>query len=99
MRVKAGHHLHVGPHHADALGQIRQRGESISILLELENGRRSAKGLEPYASVEAWRESRDPEDSDSRDLSERDPLLYETGNILADYLSLLAPRSMLVTQP
>ncbi|TNE75324.1 MAG: tail-specific protease [Gammaproteobacteria bacterium] len=68
-------------------------------LLDLENGRRSAKGLEPYATIEEWRESRDPEDSDKRELSERDPLLYETGNILADYLSLLAPKSMLVTQP
>ena len=68
-------------------------------LLTIENQRRQSKGLEPYATIEEWRESRNPEDDDTRDLSERDPLLYETGNILADYLSLLAPKSLLANQP
>lgn len=68
-------------------------------LLTIENQRRQSKGLEPYATIEEWRESRSPEDDDTRDLSERDPLLYETGNILADYLSLLAPKSLLANQP
>lgn len=67
-------------------------------LLTIENQRRQSKGLEPYATIEEWRESRSPEDDDTRDLSERDPLLYETGNILADYLSLLAPKSLLANQ-
>ncbi|TNF07760.1 MAG: tail-specific protease [Gammaproteobacteria bacterium] len=70
-----------------------------STLLAIENQRRQSKGFEPFATIEEWRESRSPEGDDTRDLSERDPLLYETGNILADYLGLLAPRSLLVIQP
>ncbi|MEZ5529080.1 MAG: carboxy terminal-processing peptidase [Porticoccaceae bacterium] len=72
-------------------------------LLDLENRRRTAKGQPPYPSVEEWRKSTKPEgeneDDKKRSLAERDPLLYETGNILADYLSLLAPRSLLVNRP
>ena len=75
-----------------------EMAENDQTLLSVENRRRIAKGLEAYPSVEKWREIREPEDPDTRGLSERDPLLYETGNILADYLSLLAPKSMLVTQ-
>ncbi len=77
----------------------QEMAENEQALLNVENRRRIAKGLEVYPSVEKWQEIRDPADPDTRDLSERDPLLYETGNILADYLSLLAPKSMLVTQP
>ncbi len=77
----------------------QEMAENDQALLNVENKRRIAKGLEPYPSVEKWREIREPEEPETRDLSERDPLLYETGNILADYLSLLAPKSMLVTQP
>lgn len=97
-----------------SLLQERRKEDSISLnesvrrdemakydttLLTIENQRRQSKGLEPYATIEEWRESRSPEDDDTRDLSERDPLLYETGNILADYLSLLAPKSLLANQP
>ncbi|WP_461515656.1 carboxy terminal-processing peptidase [Porticoccus sp.] len=77
----------------------QEMAENEQALLNVENRRRMAKGLEVYPSVEKWQEIREPEDPETRDLSERDPLLYETGNILADYLSLLAPKSMLVTQP
>jgi len=77
----------------------QEMAEYDQTMLDLENTRRRAKGLEPYPSVEEWRQARDPENSDDRDLSEKDPLLYETGNIFADYLGLLAPRSLLVTQP
>ncbi|WP_461521540.1 carboxy terminal-processing peptidase [Porticoccus sp.] len=77
----------------------QEMAENEQALLNVENRRRVAKGLEVYPSVEKWQEIREPADPETRDLSERDPLLYETGNILADYLSLLAPKSMLVTQP
>ncbi|WP_461482807.1 carboxy terminal-processing peptidase, partial [Porticoccus sp.] len=77
----------------------QELAEHDQTMLNLENKRRAAKGLEPYPSAEKWRETRDPDDTEERVLSERDPLLYETGNILADYLSLLAPKSLLVTQP
>ncbi len=68
-------------------------------LLSLENKRRIAKELPAYASVEEWRRQTTPdEDLDSegldqsgehmRVLSEKDPILYEVGNILADFMSL-----------
>lgn len=59
-----------------------------SLLLSLENKRRKAKGLPVYASIEEWREVSDPEEDDTRALSEKDPILYEVGNILADYMGL-----------
>lgn len=59
-----------------------------SLLLSLENKRRTAKGLPVYTSIEEWREASDPEDDDTRALSEKDPILYEVGNILADYMGL-----------
>ena len=68
-------------------------------LLSLENKRRIAKELPAYASVEEWRrqttpdedldsEGSDQTEEDTRVLSEKDPILYEVGNILADYMSL-----------
>jgi carboxyl-terminal processing protease len=61
-----------------------------NLLLSMENKRRKAKGLPTYASIEEWREASDPEDEeeDTRALSEKDPILYEVGNILADYMGL-----------
>lgn len=68
-------------------------------LLSLENKRRIAKELPAYASVEEWRRQTAPDEDldsegldqsgeDMRVLSEKDPILYEVGNILADFMSL-----------
>lgn len=68
-------------------------------LLSLENKRRVAKELPAYASVEEWRKQTTPDENlddegadqpeeDTRVLSEKDPILYEVGNILADYMNL-----------
>lgn len=68
-------------------------------LLSLENKRRIAKELPAYASVEEWRRQTTPDEDldsegldqsgeDMRVLSEKDPILYEVGNILADFMSL-----------
>lgn len=73
--------------------------EYDNTLLSLENKRRVAKELPAYASVEEWRkqtipdenlddEESDQPEEDTRVLSEKDPILYEVGNILADYMSL-----------
>ena len=73
--------------------------EYDNTLLSLENKRRVAKELPAYTSVEEWRkqtapdeglddEGSDQPEEDSRVLSEKDPILYEVGNILADYMSL-----------
>jgi carboxyl-terminal processing protease len=57
-------------------------------LLSLENERRVAKKLEAFPSVEEWRAQRKPGEDDDRILSEKDPILYEVGNIMGDYMSL-----------
>lgn len=73
--------------------------EYDNTLLSLENKRRVAKELPAYASVEEWRKQTTPDENlddeesdqpeeDTRVLSEKDPILYEVGNILADYMSL-----------
>jgi carboxyl-terminal processing protease len=71
--------------------------------LAIENKRRSAKGLSPYDTVEAWQAEisvdSDPDLVATTPLPERDPLLYETGNIFADVLIMSNARSMLVQQP
>ncbi|SHE55969.1 carboxyl-terminal processing protease [Microbulbifer donghaiensis] len=61
-------------------------------LLTMENRRRNAKGLEPYASFEAY------EESESGDVAtiggpveiklEKDPILNEAGFIMADFIGL-----------
>ncbi|PCJ90783.1 MAG: tail-specific protease [Porticoccaceae bacterium] len=66
----------------------RETKEYDNKLLSMENKRRESKQLIVYASVEEWRTASKPEDSDDRTLSEKDPILYEVGNILADYMNL-----------
>ena len=66
----------------------RETKEYDNKLLSMENKRRESKQLTVYASVEEWRTASKPEDSDDRTLSEKDPILYEVGNILADYMNL-----------
>lgn len=61
-------------------------------LLALENKRRAAKKLEPFANFEAW-ESDTEEEEDPAQVStdikpSEDPFLMESGYILADYISL-----------
>ena len=73
--------------------------EYDGILLTLENKRRVAKAQPPYATIEELRAVDETEDGSkekseeekSKPLSERDPLLYETGNIISDYMSLAKP--------
>lgn len=73
-----------------SLNEEKRREEikkNDELLLSLENKRRASKKADTFSSVEAWREAKDPED-DSRPLPERDPILYEVGNIMADYIRL-----------
>jgi len=73
-----------------SLNEEKRREEikkNDELLLSLENKRRASKKADTFSSVAAWREAKDPED-DSRPLPERDPILYEVGNIMADYIRL-----------
>jgi carboxyl-terminal processing protease len=74
-----------------SLNEEQRRMESKEYdnkLLSMENKRRESKELAAYTSVEEWRTASEPKDSDDRILSEKDPILYEVGNILADYMDL-----------
>ena len=84
--------------------QRRQEAKDYDLTrLAIENKRRSAKGLSPYETVEEWQAENsvdaDPDGENIIPLPERDPLLYETGNIFADVLIMSDARSMLVQQP
>jgi len=84
--------------------QRRQEAKDYDLTrLAIENKRRSAKGLSPYETVEEWQAENsvdaDPDGENTIPLPERDPLLYETGNIFADVLIMSDARSMLVQQP
>ncbi|WP_339642680.1 carboxy terminal-processing peptidase [uncultured Porticoccus sp.] len=84
--------------------QRRQEAKEYDLTrLAIENKRRSAKGLAPYETVEEWQAENsvdaDPDGEMTIPLPERDPLLYETGNIFADVLLMSDARSMLVQQP
>lgn len=58
-------------------------------LLSLENIRRVAKDLEPYADVKIWKEE---SEVDEDNIAESDPMLQEAGHILIDQIGL-APGS------
>ncbi len=81
--------------------------EYDGILLTLENKRRVAKAQPPYATIEELRAVDETEDGSkekseeekSKPLSERDPLLYETGNIISDYMTLAKPPMQQAKQP
>tara|TARA_R110000822_G_scaffold159476_8_gene299206 strand:- start:13691 stop:15721 length:2031 start_codon:yes stop_codon:yes gene_type:complete len=81
--------------------------EYDGILLTLENKRRVAKAQPPYATIEELRDVDETEDGSkekseeekSKPLSERDPLLYETGNIISDYMTLAKPPMQQAKQP
>jgi hypothetical protein len=62
--------------------------------LAIQNKRRASKKQKIYSSIEEWRnESNDVKSKnkkeDTRPLPEKDPILYETGNIFADYINHL----------
>ena len=65
--------------------QVQQRKE---LHMAMENERRTAKGLEPYATVEAFEEASDALDTDSLPLAEKDPLLQEASHIVVDMIKL-----------
>jgi hypothetical protein len=69
-----------------------QSQEYDNNLLAIENKRRKAKKQKNYVSIEEWRSEKNAskdknKDEDQRPLSEKDLILYEAGNIFADYLN------------
>lgn len=87
-----------------SLNEIKRRGEAKeydTVLLSLENKRRLAKELTLYPSVEEWRAVEEPEEEgeDDRPLAEKDPILYEAGNIMSDYMSLAKSPVQQAKQP
>ncbi len=64
-------------------------------MLDIENKRRRAKNLTPFATVKEWREELEKEDEEKKaqnksnlEQTEPDPLLKESGQILIDYMTL-----------
>ena len=62
--------------------------------LAIQNKRRTAKKQKTYSSIEEWRNESDDakgksKKEDTRPLPEKDPILYEAGNIFADYIDHL----------
>ena len=51
----------------------------------MENIRRVAKDLEPYADVKIWKEE---SEVDEGNIAESDPMLQEAGHILIDQIGL-----------
>jgi carboxyl-terminal processing protease len=87
-----------------SLNEIKRRQEAKeydTVLLSLENKRRLAKELPIYPSIEEWRAIEEPEEGDDdRSVAEKDPILYEVGNIISDYMSLAkSPMQQAKQQP
>lgn len=74
------------PLNIEARKQLRNKDEQKR--LELENKRRARKSLAPFENMEAWKKAIQEQAEKDTPISEEDPILYETGNIFADYLSL-----------
>lgn len=71
--------------------RIKQKKDLEEKSLALENERRKAKGLELFASVEAFKKSETDEESESHNPNKKididgDTLLIESGNILVNYI-------------
>ena len=84
-----------------SLNEVTRREEAKEYdteILTLENNRRQAKDLPVYSSIEEWRAVEEPEE-DERPLPERDPILYEVGNIMSDYMNLANPPTRQAQQP
>jgi carboxyl-terminal processing protease len=84
-----------------SLNEVTRREEAKEYdteILTLENNRRQAKDLPAYSSIEEWRAVEEPEE-DERPLPERDPILYEVGNIMSDYMNLANPPTRQAQQP
>lgn len=75
-----------------------QRSSDDASRLALENKRRERKSLPTYKSIEEWRQAIQGQSEDELPVSESDPILYEAGNIFADYLNLQS-RVARVEQP
>ncbi len=81
--------------------QTREKQQDIDQkkLLTIENKRRSSKGLSTYATYDDFKTSEEKEDKEiaanpAKIVPSKDPLLLETGNILADYIRLLNKQSV-----
>ncbi|MEH6617249.1 MAG: carboxy terminal-processing peptidase [Porticoccus sp.] len=84
-----------------SLNEVKRREEAKEYdteILTLENNRRQAKDFPAYLSIEEWRAVEEPEEDD-RPLPERDPILYEVGNIMSDYMNLANPPTRQAQQP
>ncbi len=74
--------------------RIKEKEDIERKAMELDNRRRKAKGLEPYASLDAYKAIQEEEEElaasepDKIDVAS-DPLLNESGNIMADFIRLL----------
>ncbi len=65
-----------------------QRSAEEHNRLALENKRRVRKSLPPYKDAEEWKKRAQELADKEMPISETDPILYEAGNIFADYFSL-----------
>jgi carboxyl-terminal processing protease len=59
-------------------------------LLDIENTRRRAQNLKPFATIDDWEAAEDKLDKDDLPTAEKDPMLYETGVILSDQIRMLS---------
>lgn len=72
------------------LEQRKLRDNNLDLsLLAIENKRRLSQKLKAYTDIEAWELAQENEDSDDTVSAESDPMLFETGFILSDQISLL----------
>ena len=72
------------------LEQRKLRDNNLDLsLLAIENKRRLSQKLKAYPDIEAWKLAQENEDSDDTVSAESDPMLFETGFILSDQISLL----------
>jgi len=72
------------------LEQRKLRDNNLDLsLLAIENKRRLSQKLEAFPNIEAWELAQENEDSDDTVSADSDPMLFETGYILSDQISLL----------
>ncbi|MGB0459010.1 MAG: carboxy terminal-processing peptidase [Porticoccaceae bacterium] len=72
------------------LEQRKLRDNNLDLsLLAIENKRRLSQKLEAFPNIEAWELAQENEDSDDTVSADSDPILFETGYILSDQISLL----------
>lgn len=84
------------------------------LAFKLENKRRTGKGMEPFADIEAYKNDGKEEDEDNANTEEtaasnpepqnrinpdKDPLLMESGYIMADFIRLQSERGQYAKRP